>query len=522
VKSSAHSESTKSSQQDPRESERIDLVYEGAVTELCERRLYDFAKSAWRVVEPGTPFVDGWHIGAICEHLEAVTDGEIKNLVVSVPPRSMKSYLIDVFWPAWLWLSNAAVRWLFFSCDQDLSTRDSLRTRDVIVSRWYQQRWGSRWRLKQDQNEKTQFANTKTGYRYAFPVGGGMGHGGDVIVGDDLHKPHEVWSTAKREYVIRCWSQTIAQRVTPSSRKVLAGQRTHHEDVIAHALGQGGWTHLNIPEEYEVPPMVQVTSIGWRDPRSKPKELMWPDQRPQAFVDQQKTIAGPYGWAAQFQQRPAPIEGGIFKRAWLRFWQPKGSNLPPVRIPAEDGGQIELPIVTLPEGLLESQSWDCAFKDTKTSSYVVGQTWGQSQVDSFLLDQVRGHLDFMATLEAVRSMSARWPNAVRKLIEDKANGTAVIGTLRKELAGIEPHSPTDSKEGRAQAVVPYVSAGNVYLPHPAIAPWVWDFIEELATFPNSAFDDQVDAMTQYLYTMRRRLPATVGAMSVGTVKRKKW
>jgi predicted phage terminase large subunit-like protein len=144
------------------------------------------------------------------------------------------------------------------------------------------------------------------------------------------------------------------------------------------------------------------------------------------------------------------------------------------------------------------QSWDCAFKDLQTSDYVVGQVWGRLRSAFLLLDQVRSRMDCPATVGAVREISARWPGTVAKLIEDKANGSAVIQMLSNEISGILPVNPSGGKIARAAAVSPLIEAGNVYLPHPVYAPWVTDFIEECAAFPNGAHDDQVDAMTQAL------------------------
>jgi predicted phage terminase large subunit-like protein len=144
------------------------------------------------------------------------------------------------------------------------------------------------------------------------------------------------------------------------------------------------------------------------------------------------------------------------------------------------------------------QSWDMAFKDLNTSDYVVGGVWASKQADRFLLDQKRDRLNFPSTVEAVKAMSEKWPQVSRKLIEDKANGTAVIASLQHKISGLIPVNPEGGKTARAQAVSPQVESGNVYLPHPAVAPWVDGFIEECAVFPNGRHDDQVDQCTQAL------------------------
>ena len=146
----------------------------------------------------------------------------------------------------------------------------------------------------------------------------------------------------------------------------------------------------------------------------------------------------------------------------------------------------------------QAQSWDYSFKDMQTSDYVAGQVWGRVGGYFLLLDQKRGRMDCPATVRAVRELSANWPSAIAKLIEDKANGSAVIQMLSRELPGILPVNPEGGKVARAAAVSPLIEAGNIYLPHPQFKPWVNDFLEECAAFPNGAHDDQVDAMTQVL------------------------
>ena len=189
----------------------------------------------------------------------------------------------------------------------------------------------------------------------------------------------------------------------------------------------------------------------------------------------------------------------MLKRHWWRFWQPAGAGLPPVVVRFPDNSLRPVPAVDLPARLGEQiQSWDCAFKDLETSDFVVGQVWGRYGADRLLLDQVRARLDCPATVKAVREMSEKWPYTLAKLIEDKANGPAVIQMLQHEISGILPVNPEGGKVARAAAVSPLIEAGNVYLPHPHIAPWVTALIEECAAFPNGAHDDQVDAATQAL------------------------
>jgi predicted phage terminase large subunit-like protein len=472
--------------------------------------LSQYIQAAWPVVEPATDFISNWHIDAISDHLEAVTWGWIKNLIINIPPRHMKSLTVSVFWPTWAWTWRPELRWLFASYAEKLAIRDNVKSRRVIKSPWYQARWGHVFRLTGDQNEKMRFENDRSGYRIATSVGGSAtGEGGDIIVVDDPHKMKEVESDLIREGVLDWWDETMSTRLNDpkSGNKVILMQRGHEQDLTGHVLEkmeQGGesYEHLCLPAEYE--PTTYVTAIGFEDPRTEPGELLWPDHFDQEAIDNLKISLGSRASAAQLQQRPSPAEGDIFKKKWWRFWIPPGSNLPPYRIKLPDGSLFECEQRELPAFFTEQlQSWDMAFKDTKSSAFVAGQVWARLGADKFLLDQERDRWDFPATLAAVRRVTTRHPAAHAKLVEDKANGPAVIQTLRSSVAGLIAVNPEGDKVSRANAVTPDIEAGNVYLPHPAIAPWVDGLIDECASFPNGAFSDQVDTLSQGLVRLKK-------------------
>jgi predicted phage terminase large subunit-like protein len=467
--------------------------------ERARRSLAEFVRQAWLIVEPSTPFVPGWHIDAIIEHLEAVSRGQIRNLLINVPPRHMKSLLVSVFWPAWEWLRWPERRWLYSSYAATLSTRDSLNCRRLIESPWYQSRWGHVFALTGDQNAKTRFDNNRSGYRLSTSVGGSVtGEGGDRIVCDDPHKVDEVESDSVRKSTITWWGRVMSTRVNDpkTAARIVVMQRCHQQDLSGHLLEEGGWEHLCLPAEYEGTKC--VTSIGWSDPREQMDELLWHERFGPTEIEGLKRSLGSYGAAGQLQQRPSPAGGGIFKRHWFRIWQPPGANLPPILVRYPDGTDRLIVAEDIGKVDEQAQSWDCAFKGLETSDYVVGQVWGRLGARYLLLYQERGRMDYPATLRAVRNVSQLWPNCSAKLIEDKANGSAVIQMLAREIPGIIPVNPEGGKIGRAAAISPLIEAGNVYLPHPQLFPWVNDFIEECVSFPNGAHDDQVDAMTQML------------------------
>jgi len=481
---------------------------------MATRRLSEYVRQAWAVVEPAAPFVPGWHIEAIIEHLEAITRSQIRNLVINVPPRHMKSLLVAVFWPSWEWIHWPERRWLFSSYGAQLSIRDSVKCRRLLESSWYQARWGDRFALTTDQNTKSRFDNDRSGYRVATSVcGAATGEGGDRLICDDPHNVQEAESDAVRKATLDWWDVVMSTRVNDpkTTAKVIVMQRCHEQDLSGHLLEQGGWDHLCLPAEHEDPR--RATSIGWTDPRKQPGELLWGQRFGSTELDDLKRSLGSYAAAGQLQQRPSPAEGGMLKRHWWRFWQPQGAHLPPVVVRFPDGSLQALPAAELPATVAEQiQSWDCAFKDLETSDFVVGQVWGRLAANCFLLHQVRARMDCPATVKAVREMSARWPYTLAKLIEDKANGPAVIQMLQHEIPGMIAVTPEGGKVARAAAVSPMIEAGNVYLPHPQIAPWVTGFIEECAAFPNGAHDDQVDAATQAL--LRWAIPVELDAILV--------
>ena len=207
--------------------------------EKARRHLDEFVAQAWHVLEPATPFVKGLHMEAICQHLQAVTEGRIGNLIINVPPGHAKSLLTAVFWPAWVWIDNPQTRWLFASYSAQLSVRDSLKCRRLIESEWYQQRWGHRYQLTSDQNQKHRFENDRTGYRIATSVGGSAtGERADVVVVDDPHSVDQAESDAERRTAVEWFNGTMSTRLNDFTRghKVVIQQRLHEADLTGDLL----------------------------------------------------------------------------------------------------------------------------------------------------------------------------------------------------------------------------------------------------------------------------------------------
>jgi hypothetical protein len=278
-----------------------------------------FVQAAWLVVEPATPFVPNWHINAICEHLEAASRGEIRRLVINIPPRHGKSLLVSVFWPAWWWTWQPQIRFLTASYGASLAERDAIKTRDLLRSPWYQTYWPLE--LKADLNRANRYENTAGGSRIATSVGGeATGEGGDVIIIDDPHKVEEALSQTARARVSDWHDGTLGFRLNDPKTgiEVVIMQRLHERDLTGHLLERDGWTHLCLPARYD-----PNHPFRWPDdPRQTDGELLWPAHIPEQELARIEETMGSYRAAGQLQQRPAALEGELLKRAWWRFYDP--------------------------------------------------------------------------------------------------------------------------------------------------------------------------------------------------------
>lgn len=460
------------------------------------------------MLEPTNPLQPNWHIRYIAEHLETVFHGDCTRLIINQPPRSLKSLLVSVCWPAWCWVHDPSLRWMFASYSASLAAFHSLLRRMLIQSDWYQGNWGQTVRLRGDQHQKMEFANTRRGMMIATSVGGtAIGKGGDILVFDDPLNPTEAASPAMRETANTWIRRSFLTRLNDPQRGRIVGvmQRLHEQDTTGLLLAQGGWTHLCLPAEAEAHEVLVSPRTGEVMEERNPGDLLFPAREGAAELARKRIELGSYGYAGQYQQRPSPAEGGLLKRHWWRFWYPRDVDAPPpVTVPQEDGSQVTCAQAPLPEAFDETLlSWDMAFKGTDSSDYVVGQCWARQGTEKFLLDQERQQADFPATIQLVLAMLRRHPQAGAVLVEDKANGPAVLQVLAREVAGLIPVNPAGGKEARVHAVSPAIEAGNIYLPHPALHPWVHAFIERAAAFPHAAHDDELDALSQALLRLKK-------------------
>lgn len=518
--------------------------------------LHEFTHRFWPVIE-NRLFVDNWHIGLMCEFLQAITYREIMRGIINIPPRFMKSTLVNVMWPAWVWGEEvgprgASEQFFFSSYGSDLVLRDSERCRVLIKSGAYQLKYHDIFDLSRGQNSKSFYTNTRTGYRLCTSVGGaGTGKGGDILCIDDPLKIEEAGSEVIVQAANDWYDVTFSQRKNdPKSTAILLiMQRLVPNDLTGHIITSDesdDWVVLRIPNEFEhdfkcyvffdgerlrnpVKPLEKLPEyrrkeldtlprrrpeetleaarermngefVYMADPRTEDMELLWKHRfDSKSTTDAKKRLRGKY--AGQYQQRPVPLTGGAVKEEWFKFWVPEGDDItkyPPHSLRLEDGTMHFCDQINIPRGFADKiQSWDLGFKAVSGSSRCSGQVWGRWYQRFFLIDNDTRHLNVMGAIKAIIRMTQKHPDAYGKLIEDKANGPAVMQMLRGKLAGMIPINPVDSKEARVNAISYLFEAGDVYLPHPLVCPWVYDFMAEFTSFPGT-YTDQVDATAQAL------------------------
>ena len=503
--------------------------------------LHDFIRYAWHVLEPGGPMQDGWHIKAIADHVQwqleerakAVADPAYKahevvqNLLVNIPPRCLKSRIISVCATAWAWLHWPHLRILVLSTNPRVCSRDGLAALTLIRSPFYQELIKGadgkpEWTLEKDGVQE--FSNTKGGTRAAHGLGGNItGEGCDWMIVDD---PHDARDTL--DAIIKTceeYDTAIGNRINDPRTSIRTGvmQRINAADWAAAMLAQG-WLHLCLPMEYEEARACRTpmpvddkgryapgASTTWADPR--PPGAVLHKRFTREFLAKERLRLGEYGYAGQMQQRPAPLEGGMYKRAKLRFWRPDGMSLPDiVRRPAGCVSAHEHPAEIVPcvrnngrdTGVPEfdfvTLSVDCAVKKTDTGSRVGLVVIAGRGVKRYVLHDHTRPLDFNGTIAAIRELRENYPGVPftyrcsRVLVEDKANGPAAMNVLQAEVSGLIEVQPEGGKESRAAAMSPTIEAGQLYLLEGAA--WSDELVEELCTFPNGRHDDRVDALSQ--------------------------
>lgn len=467
------------------EADRQALAHDAERIRSRCQTLSGFVREAWHVLEPSAAYLHGWHIDAICAHLEAITDGRITRLLINVPPGTMKSLIVSVLWPAWEWGPKglAGMRYLTTSYKEDFVKRDSRRMRDLVSSEWYRALWPE---IALARASEISFANTKTGNREGVAFKGLTGGRGDRVIIDDPHSTETAESPAERDTTTRIFRESVPTRLNDPIRSaiVVVMQRLHENDVSGQILKLGlGYVHLMLPMEFE-PERRCRTTIGFADPRDTDGDLLFPERFPRAVVERDKIPMGSYAVAGQFQQRPAPREGGLFKKAWFST------------------------IRAAPAGCTWVRGWDLAATEQKGSSepaYTAGLKMGRAPDGKFYIADVRRDRLSPAGVEQMLVNTAKQDGHACKVSipqdpgqSGKFQGSYLVGKLAGFNARATPE--TGDKVTRAEPVSAQAEAGNIVLVEGA---WNDAFLDEVSNFPNGTFKDQVDAMSRAFMELQK-------------------
>jgi len=412
------------------------------------------------------------HHHAIAEALERVERGKCKRLMIFMPPRHGKSMLTSEFFPSY-WLGHHPDKFIITSTyAQGLADDFGRKVRNLCTTPQHRAFFKG-FQLRQDSTSASRFHTGKNGAYFAVGAGGPItGRGAHLLLIDDPTKGREDAESATMRQRLKDWYTSVARtRLMPGGAIVVIQTRWHEDDLAGWLLREHAhenWEVLNLPALAEQ-----------NDPLGRAEgDALWPDAYPVEELEIIKRSIGSRDWAALYQQRPAPIEGGLVKVAWFRRYDAAPAT--PRRI---------------------IQSWDTGLKAAEVNDPSVCTTWAETETGFYLLDAYKARLEYPDLKRSIQSLADKWqPTAI--LVEDKASGQSVIQDLRQTTRlSIVPINPTKDKVVRLLAVTAAIESGRVFLPN--VAPWLPDYEAELASFPNGAHDDQVDSTSQALtYLMR--------------------
>jgi len=456
------------------------LLVRQAVAAALRQDLSSFIEKCFYTLCPGYLFLPNWHVDALAWHLQRCARGEIKRLLITVPPRSLKSISASVAYPAWLLGHDPTLRILCASYANELAAKHARDFRAIVNADWYRPCFPLTRALRDTELE---FLTTKQGYRYATSVGGTLtGRGGGLIIIDDPMKPGEAMSKVSREGVKQWYDGTLFSRLDNKVEDVivLIMQRLHMDDLAGYVLERDNWVHLNLPA---IALCDEIIPIGPdRTHFRKIGDLLHPAREPLSALQEAQINLGSMHFEAQYQQSPVPETGNLIKLGWFRPYGQQPERTPRAQV---------------------VQSWDTASKAGQLNDFSVCTTWLVTQDAFYLLEVTRERLDYPALLRRVVELQQKHGADV-VLIEDKGSGTSLIQDLRRN-SEVHPIAcmPETDKVTRMSAQSAKIEAGLVHLPERA--PWLADFLSELMAFPAGRHDDQVDSVSQFLsWTDQRR------------------
>lgn len=445
---------------------------------VLRKDLNAFIQKTFVTLHPGTTFAPNWHIEAMAHVLVACMQGDIKRLIITLPPRSLKSITTSVAFPAWLLGHNPSQTIIGISYAQDLAEKHSMDCRRILESPWYFQTFPTT-RISPSKNTASEFVTTHNGGRLATSVGGSLtGRGADFIIIDDFHKADEGLSSNKRTTAIEWYNSTVPSRLNDKQNGVIivVQQRLHEEDLAGVLLEQGGWTHLNLPAIAEESSKIYLSNDKFHF--RKEGDVLHPEREPKAVLDEIKATIGSIIFAAQYQQRPTPIGGGVIKWPWFKGFDELYKRSSDMFV----------------------QSWDTACTVNKNSSYSVCTTWLVKPGECYLIGLFRERLEYPDLKRAVEQLYAdRKPDLI--IIEQVPSSYALIQSLQAERRlPVRGYIPEVDKITRMIGETPTIEAGKVFLHNRA--PYLKALKHEIVNFPAGKHDDQVDSISQFLYWFR--------------------
>lgn len=448
--------------------------------------LASFIEKAFATLNAGQTFVLNWHIWTIAWHLQQVAEGNIRRLIIELPPRHLKSICASVSFPAWMLGRDPTRRIISVCYSAELAIKHARDCRIVMQSEFYSRTFPGT-RIDPSKNTELELATTRKGFRLTTSVGGTLtGRGGNLIVIDDPMKPQDAMSETQREAVRQWYESTLYSRLDNKAADaiVIVMQRLHEDDLIGHVLKKEPWTVVRIPAIAEADEVHQIGPERFHRRRSG--EVIDPRREPLKVLERIKTTLGTRAFSAQYQQEPLPLDGGLFKWSWFGTYEKSPEREP---------------------GTIVTQSWDTASKAGELNDYSVATTWMHHNNKHYLLHVERVRLEYPALRKRIISYAQRWiPDAV--LIEDKGSGTSLLQDLRADgslhAIAVEPDGDKVMRASRESAKI---EAGTVMLP--VSAPWLAEFQREILQFPGGRYADQVDSMTQYLGWFRSPRPYSI-------------
>jgi predicted phage terminase large subunit-like protein len=487
----------------------------------AEESLAEFIRQAWHIIEPGAPYVHGWHIDMICDHLEAITDGvELEDgtpynrLLINVPPGTMKSLITNVFWPSWEWgpRNQPHLRYVCAAHKvENLSSRDSRRMRQLITSEWYIRRWGDRVKLAKDQNEKLNFVNNATGFRIATAITSLTGIRGDRVIIDDPHSVDSAASQAMREGEVTTFLEAIPSRLNSPmfSAIVVIMQRLHEEDVSGVILDkQLGYDHIMLPMRYD-PIRAFRTKLGVADPRTEEGELLFPERFPLEVVERDERAMGSFATAGQFQQIPKAKGGNIIDEKWWQLWDEE--TFPPFDfVLASLDTAYTTKTANDPSALTV---WGVFSEDTVARAdrrldrngkpYNVERNYAPQHPKLMLIHAWQARAELHELMVKINETASRYPLDML-IIENKAAGHSVAQEMRRLYSsskfGVQlVDTGAKDKVARLYSVQHLFEEGLIFAPDRA---WADMTIQQCASFPKGKHDDLVDTVSQALKYFR--------------------